>query len=986
MKYVLNTENYHSFNVIRDNVLPSRSYFIPFGKKELMAGIPTTEKRYRSDKVKVLSGEWDFCFFKDPKDLPTVFDTDALAFDRVQVPSCWQFTGYCRPFYVNTRYQFPFKPPVIPTTEKIGRIFFTTGADVKPGFHRVTPEDEYNSVGVYRRFIHIRDAAKKTVISFLGVASCLDLYLNGAYVGYSEGSHNTCEFDLTSYLRAGENELVCVVRRFCTGSYLECQDMFRNNGIFRDVLLYTCDETDIFDYNFKTSFSEGKYRAEVGILGTGKANCKITLKGHNIEKERTLAIDGNGFKSVCFEDLAPLEWNAEYPVLYELIMETESCAVCAKVGFKRVTVEGKLFKLNGKLLKLKGVNHHDTSPRAGYTMTAGEIAKDVELCKEYNINTIRTSHYPPDPLLLELADELGIYIIDEADIETHGAESMLFPPDFNRISKDPKWATHYVKRAEQMYERDKNHPSIIMWSLGNEAGGHTCQDEMAAFLKARSELPIHYEGAVHSKRMAYDIASRMYAPPEELHRIGEGTHKQRAFLDRPYFLCEYAHAMGVGPGDVESYWKEIYAYDNLLGGCVWEMVDHAVLHGDGSYTYGGDHGEYMHDGNFCVDGLFFPDRTPSSGAKHMRFIYRPIRVRHCGENRFEIFNTTAFSDGTRYLLRFFTEGKLFHEEAYSAPPLGRKEITVPLPGVDTGADFFVDIETVDTVTGRVTSTEQLVLNEHFIKVRDLKRTALPEDFSVDDQGHVSFGALNSAKEDTLLYRAATDNDALIMGVFPRALYVQQFYNTKEEIAGIDRESGYVEVRKKLSCGKLKFSETTDYIGTDEGILVRCVLKPLKGKTLLPRYAKAFRLDETFDRVEYYGRNGESYADMKEHAPIEHVKCRVSDMVEPYLRPQESGNRSDTRFAVISGNRETYAFEAVEAAFELGIKPCSDRELIPLRHTGDVKRSGTYVAISMFQAGIGTGSCGPIAGARYQYPMTKEYSFSFLIKKEKAASP
>ena len=985
MQYVLNTTNYHSFDIIQDNVLPSRSYFIPFSRKERMEGVETPEKRYRSDKVEVLNGEWDFRFYRDPKELPAVLDTEKIRFDRIQVPSCWQFTGYAKPFYLNTRYQFPFRPPVIPTTEKTGRIFFTTGADARPGFHWITPEDEYNSVGVYRRFIHITDKPGRVVISFLGVASCIDLYMNGAYVGYSEGSHNTCEFDLTPFLREGENELFCIVHRWCTGTYLECQDMFRNNGIFRDVLLFTCDETDVFDFSFTSFYSQGRYRAEIRVQGIGKASCRISLKGPGIEKEETLAICGEQSSTVSFGELEPEEWNAEYPVLYELLLETESCAVSTKVGFRRVSIEGKLFKLNGHLLKLKGVNHHDTTPGTGYTMTAAEIVRDVELCKEYNIDTIRTSHYPPDPLLLELADELGIYIIDEADIETHGAQTMTFPPDFSRISKNRKWASHYVRRAEQMFERDKNHPSIIMWSLGNESGGFACQDEMAAFFRSRSGLPIHYEGAVHSKRVAYDVASQMYPPAEDLHRIGEGTHKQRAFLDRPYFLCEYAHAMGLGPGSAENYWKEIYAYDNLLGGCVWEMNDHAVRHEDGSYTYGGDHGEYMHDGNFCVDGLFFPDRTPSSGAKHIRFIYRPIRVSYCGGNSFEIFNTTAFSDGNRYLLRFSAGGALFHEEAYTVPPLSKKVISIPLPQHDSEADFFVDTETVDTLTGRTVSVEQLILNECFRKAGELKRTALPKDFAVDEQGHISFGSLNSAQEDTLLYRAATDNDAPLAGMIPQALNVQQFYHTKEKITGIDRGNGRIEVRKVLACGKLRFEETTAYTGTEDGVLVQCTLHPVKGRTLLPRYAKAFRIDETFDRVSYYGRDSESYADMKEHAPVTHVECSVSDMTEPYIRPQESGNRADTRFAALSDGRETYIFEAVGNAFELGIKPYSDRELISMRHREDIVRSGTYAAVSLFQAGIGSGSCGPIAGDSYQYPMTKDFHFSFLIRKESARS-
>ena len=332
-------------------------------------------------------------------------------------------------------------------------------------------------------------------------------------------------------------------------------------------------------------------------------------------------------------------------------------------------------------------------------------------------------------------------------------------------------------------------------------------------------------------------------------------------------------------------------------------------------------------------------------------------------------------------MRFSAGGALFHEEAYSVPPLSKKVISIPLPQHDSEADFFVDTETVDTLTGRTVSVEQLILNECFRKAGELKRTALPKDFAVDEQGHISFGSLNSAQEDTLLYRAATDNDAPLAGMIPQALNVQQFYHTKEKITGIDRGNGRIEVRKVLACGKLRFEETTAYTGTEDGVLVQCTLHPVKGRTLLPRYAKAFRMDETFDRVSYYGRDSESYADMKEHAPVAHVECSVSDMTEPYIRPQESGNRADTRFAALSDGRETYIFEAVGNAFELGIKPYSDRELISMRHREDIVRSGTYAAVSLFQAGIGSGSCGPIAADAYQYPMTADYHFSFLIRKE-----
>ena len=980
MEYRFNTTNYASFEMIQDNVLPSRSYFIPYSSKEKMEGMPLLKKRYSSDKVEVLNGRWDFRFYKDPNEMPAVFKTEEIAFDKVSVPSCWQFTGYMKPFYLNTRYQFPFDPPKIPTTGKVGKIFWLFGSDtgLKPSF--VTPEEEYNSVGVYRRFLKIQDLSKRYILSFLGVASCIDVYLNGTYVGYSEGSHNTCEFDISPFLKEEENELVCVVHRWCTGTYLECQDMFRNNGIFRDVLLYACEKEDILDYSFMTSYKNGKYTASIAAWGFSNTPCKVTLIGPNIHKEAEITIEKDGPTLLIFPDLEAEEWTAETPILYDLVLETKTSAIKTKVGFKHIEIEGNLYKLNGHLIKFKGVNHHDTHPKTGYVMTPEDILKDLTLCKEFNIDTIRTSHYPPDPLLLELADEMGIYIIDEADIETHGAQMMTFPPDFSRISKDIYWAGHYVRRAQQMYERDKNHPSIVMWSLGNESGGYACQDAMAAYLKQHTDIPLHYESAVHTKKIAYDIASQMYPPASDLHLIGEGKHKQKKFMDRPYFLCEYSHAMGVGPGDVESYWKEIYAYDNLLGGCVWEMNDHAVWHEDGTYTYGGDHGEYMHDGNFCVDGLFFPDRTPSSGAKHLKHVYRPIRVTSLGDNQFEIFNTTAFSNASRYVLRFAKDKEVFFEGTFDIEPLSKKTVTIPCPEAQEEEDYFVEVTAKDTATEKNVSLEQLILKESFIKEETLEKSALPEAFFVDEKGTVTYGALRSCLEDTLLYRAATDNDRPLVTVIHPPLYVPLFYDMKETLVSIDRSPEKVTVKKVLSSKKLVFEETTTYTGTKEGVLVTGTLHPVKGKTFLPRYAKAFQMEKLFDEVAYYGRNGESYVDMKYHAPIQQVSCHVKEMTENYIRPQESGNRADTRTVSLSNGKETYTFTAVGKAFDLGIKPYSDRELISMKHTKDIKCTGTYIALSAFQAGIGTGSCGPISSDVYQYPMDKDYTFSFLIKK------
>ncbi|MBO7423530.1 MAG: hypothetical protein J6T99_09130, partial [Oscillospiraceae bacterium] len=699
MKYLLNKNNYHDFSVYQINRLPARSYFIPYPTREKADAVKPKEKRYRSSKVQCLNGMWDFKFYAKPAELPEVLDTDQVSFEPIDVPACWQFRGYDRPFYVNTRYQFPYHPPVIPTKEKVGKVFSWMGFDRGLGPRWQDPGEEYNFVGVYRRTVQISDPCKNTMISFLGVASCIDLYWNGEYVGYSEGAHNTAEFDLTDKLREGENELLAVVHRWCTGTYLEAQDMFRNNGIFRDVLLRISDPEDLWDVDARTWQAGEQYGIRLTAKALTDTEITFSLEGHGLSRSVTMQTK-SGTAEAVFAHLEVKEWNAEEPVLYTIRYETKNCCVTERIGFRTVSIQRDVFLVNGRRVKLHGVNHHDTSPTNGYTMTPDEIERDLLLCKQYNIDTIRTSHYPPDPLLLELADELGIYLVDENDLETHGTFSHQFPPTYNSISHDPKWRRHYLDRIEHLYERDKLHgnTAVIMWSLGNESGGYCNTDAMYNYLKERSPLPVHYESAIHCKRQAYDVGSEMYPSVAKVHMVGEHRRKQKRLNDRPYFLCEYAHAMGVGPGNTEAYWQEIYRYDNLMGGCVWEMVDHAVQHNDGSYTYGGDHGEWEHDGNFCVDGMFYPDRRPSTGAEIIRFIYRPLRVSRISGNVFAVFNTTAFSNGSRYELTFQwndgTEQKIQPE----VEPLSRSQVAVRLGRVVDG-NCVVLITTKDLQTG-----------------------------------------------------------------------------------------------------------------------------------------------------------------------------------------------------------------------------------------------------------------------------------------------
>ena len=976
MKYQINQSNYHTFEIFEIGKLPARSYFIPYPDRASADAVQPKQKRYASPKVICLNGEWDFKFYERPAEVPGTLDTEQTEFDKIDVPACWQFRGYDKPFYTNIRYQFPFRPPVIPQLEKVGRVFSWVGVDQKISLRYKDPGEEYNFVGIYSRDLEIGDPLKNYVISFLGVASCMDLYVNGEFVGYSEGAHNTAEFDLSGKLQEGSNELVVVVHRWCNGTYLEDQDMFRNNGIFRDVLLRVSDYTDICEIDAVTKKTGDTYSLKLNAKTLLPTPITFTIEGNGLKRTESVS-ETNGSAEVTFEGLEVTEWNAEEPTLYNIYYETESCCVKEKIGFKTVVIKGDLFFVNGRKIKFHGVNHHDTSCTNGYTLTPDEIERDVRICKEFNIDMIRTSHYPPDPLLLEMADELGVYIVDENDLETHGTFAHQLPPTYNTISHNRKWESHYIDRITRLYQRDKIHgnTSIVMWSLGNEAGGYHNTDAMYDYLKLHSDLPVHYESAVHCKRIAYDVGSEMYPSVQMVHDVGEHCRKQKQLNDRPYFMCEYAHAMGVGPGNTEAYWEEIYKYDNLIGGCVWEMVDHAVLHEDGSYTYGGDHGEWSHDGNFCVDGLFYPDRTPSAGAKIIRFIYRPIRVKHISGSTFELFNTTAFSSGSRYELTFTWNDGTVNVVIPDAEPLGKSVAVVPEPK-DLNGNLSVIVTTRDTKTDRIVSEEQIVIRQ---SVSPAEGDRLLPDGCSFDRGHFALElpdgqVMRGNSQYTILYRAPTDNDTDAKFSSP----MEPFMCQKENVIIHGPILNGYRVETEVVTKNAKFSVIDSYEGTENGILVTSTLHCIKGSGTIPRFGKTFRLEDVFDAVEYTGRTGESYCDMKDQFPIGTVSCKVSDMTEPNIRPQESGNRCDCTMASVSDGKVKVVFKAVDKPFELAIKPYSDWALCRMKHREDEKRTGTYVTIQAFQQGIGTGACGPGIMPEYQYSAKKDYTFRFLI--------
>ena len=977
MQYKLHKDLCGDFSVFEVNKLKARSYFIPYPNKKEANSVSLLEKRYKSPYVKVLNGMWDFAYFDNPNDLSETVDTDELKFDKLDVPSCWQFRGYGKPAYINVRYPFKYNPPEIPTTKPVKEYF-----SFFDGFTKA-PAGEYNHAGVYRTFFDVSDVSKRYVLSFLGVVSCIEVHVNGTFVGYSEESHNTAEFDISSLVHQGKNELVCVVRRWCNGTYLECQDMFRNTGIFRDVLLRISNPRDIWDIDFKTSKNEatGLYDAEVTVETSGELEISVSLEGNGMMAQKTVVSKEN--KAILqFKDIKAVEWNAEKPVLYDLFIETKDACIKERVGFKTVKIDGRLFLVNGHKIKFHGVNHHDTNPKNGYVMSPSEIDKDLKICKKFNIDMIRTSHYAPDPLLIELAAEYGLYIVDEVDLETHGVQVQRLPSSMNWLSNDAKWKSHYVDRAVRHYNRDKLLATpIVMWSLGNESGDGCNTFAMYQYFKSVTEIPVHYESVVHAKRKAYDVASQMYPPVEEVKAAGEGTSKTKQFNDRPYFLCEYAHAMGVGPGNIEGYWEQIYKYDSLIGGCVWEMVDHAVLHEDGSYTYGGDHGEWIHDGNFCVDGIFYPDRRPSTGAWIVRHAYRPIRISRIKDKEFEIFNTTAFTQGNEFKIEVKVDGVTVAEYVPNVAPFEKIKANFEV-GDGTYALFI----TYDK-NGNEVGEEQIIL-----KAPELLCPKITEKFSegfdvVNGLPKLDFNGYTmvSGYPYTILFRASTDNDKFLLS----QNLMKKWY--KESLEFIEQGSitkSPLVVMTSIKDNGNRFLSVDTYEacqipeGFDGAVLVTSLLHPVSAKGLLPRFGKTFKLDSSFSNVRWFGRSYESYEDMKEQSPIGLNQRQVKEMTEPNIKPQESGNRCDTTFVEVSNDTTLVRFDAIDKPFNLGVKPYSDLELTEMKHQSDEKNTGTYVTLSAFQQGIGTGSCGPYTLKEHCFEAKQDYQIKFVISWKK----
>ena len=953
----------------------------------------------------MLSGEWDFCFL-------TSFERigrEKLRWSKTSVPSCWQTQGYEPPFYVNDDFTCPAIPPRVPNA---------------------TP------VGIYRRVFEYLPPADCTnaILTFLGVCSAFHVFINGKEVGYGSGSHSTNEFNIGPYVRAGENEIEVYVYKWSAGSFLESQDMFRYNGIFRDVYITYLPGCSVYDFHWKTVMAEnGAYDCFVDLqFWGGGAECSVALQhsGRKICESRA----ENGRCTFRVEN--PVLWNAESPALYDLIIRLwkggkETECVYERVGFKTVGYAGPQFLVNGVPVKLKGVNMHESHCKNGYTVTDEECERDIRLAKSLNVNTIRFSHYPPNPVMLRLCDEYGVYVVDEADLETYGSANM---EDIDYFGKASQWLPAFLDRMEHLWERDKNHACVVMWSMGNEAGRGENFDRCYEYLKSKDEnIPVHYETCFrYEGENGYDIVTLQYSDFSTIEKWMKAEDK------RPFFLCEYGHCMGAGPGSLKEYWEYVYRYDQFIGGCIWEWCDHAYLQNREEtdirkfeYTYGGDHGEYIHDRNFCCDGMVYPDRSLSPAALEVKNVYRPVRAALAGSDAggctLEFFNTNSFTDASAYriVLRKKRNGSAVEEEeiSLSLPPFGKLRRRIPFEDDDfervvetevyrgaesCGFDSFVLEERLPQYGGPGTPVVRKMrggasvraggavwkFDEYlctFTQVRFGGKGLFSE--KPQNKGYGAF-CRNVAGMFPSIWRAPIDNDRPYIEDYQLKLYDEMwlsFYERHfytENGCSVFEQTGYLTPPKYSAM----YAVSTKYAADGCGLKVTAVLTPLQdGLPPLPRFGMRMQLAAGMKHVRWYGLGfSENYPDFREGCRYGIYSADAEELHEPYIRPQENGTRGGVRWLEVTDESGVgLRFTALCAPFSFSLRPYSLEDLEKAEHRGELpRRSFNELSVEGFTRGLGSASCGLRPLEQYLIPQKKgepirfEFAVSPVVRSEK----
>ena len=989
---------YEDLSVLHENTMPARAYFIPASKR--MDNL--VEHREESDRMQLLNGTWKFQYFNSIYDVQEPFfekDDDTENFDEIQVPSVWQMAGYDTHQYTNIRYPFPFDPPYVPQ-------------DIPCGTYAHT-------------FVYHKDEnAPKAFLNFEGVDSCFYVWINGSYVGYSQVSHMTSEFDITDLLRDGENSIAVLVMKWCDGSYLEDQDKFRMSGIFRDVYILKRPKQAISDYHIKTRIEDMLAKVEIEMKFYSPLNVKISIEDRNgaVVALGSIAEEGTAVLEIASPEL----WNTENPYLYKLILETENEVIVDHIALRKIEIKDQVIYLNGQKIKFRGVNRHDSDPVTGFTISPEQITTDLTLMKQHNFNAIRSSHYPNAPFFYEMCDKYGFMVIDEADIEAHGP-FMIYrkeDTDYNRfkrwnekIADDPVWEEAIVDRVKLMVERDKNRFCIVMWSMGNESA-YGCNFEKALEWTKNFDPDriTQYESARYrnyDETYDYsnlDVYSRMYPALSEI----------QEYLDKdgskPFLLVEYCHSMGNGPGDFEDYFQMIQDNDKMCGGFVWEWCDHAIAHGTAEngktiYAYGGDHGEEIHDGNFCMDGLVYPDRTVHTGLLEYKNVYRPARVISYNKESGELVlhNYMDFDDLKDYVKISYelTQDGLVISKGilpeFSVAPHseGKTNLQVNVP--ENGKcylkltyhlkkemplleeDYILGFDEIEVsqkdakcqlaekwVEKTVTDSELQVSEDDtqiHIKGREFaytidRRTALFTEMKFAGREY-----LNHPME-LNIWRAPTDNDMYIKSEWKKAHYDKAYTRayTTEVVQGkhgvkiTSHASVVAETVQKILDVTITWKiEAAGKIDADIAVTKDDEFPDL------PRFGVRMFLDKKLSAARYFGMGPqESYCDKHQAASHGLYHANVDDLHEDYIRPQENGSHYDCEYVELNNSRYGIVVSA-ENAFSFNASYYTQEELEKKTHNYELTESDSVVfCVDYALNGIGSNSCGPVVLDQYRF--------------------
>ncbi len=885
-----------------------------------------------------LNGLWKFHWVRKPAERPEDFhrtDFDDSSWDDITVPSNWQLQGYGIPIYTNSDYPFgKADPPHIP--------------------------HDNNPVGSYRRWFRVPDSwrTRQVFLHFNGVESGFYVWVNGREVGYSQGSRTPAEFNITPYLKEDENLLAVEVYRWSDGSYLEDQDFWRLSGIFRDVYLFSTGSLHIRDFWVATDLDEayrdGKLKIEVRIANYGTAASLFTVEAFLLDSEENPIlepikgegkVEATGEISLNFEKtvINPKKWSAESPHLYSLLLSLENEAgeiieiIPCKVGFREMEIKGGQLLLNGVPILLKGVNRHEHDPDTGHTVSTESMTLDIKLMKQFNINAVRTSHYPNHPKWFDLCDRYGIYLIDEANIESHG---MGYRPE-RTLANKPEWREAHMDRTIRMVERDKNHPSVIIWSLGNEAGDGPNFEATSFWIHQRDPTrPVHYERA--EERPHTDIICPMYPYPD---RVWEYARRD---LDRPFIMCEYAHAMGNSVGDLASYWYLIYRYKHLQGGFIWDWVDQGLkkkVPGNEEeyfWAYGGDFGPpgTPSDGNFCMNGLVAPDRTPHPSLYEVKKVYQYIHVEPVDLNKgkVRIFNRYDFSDlgdleGTWALKENDQVLGKGHLPALNIAAGESKEVLIPFskPPLRPGREYWLEISfrlakpAAWADKGHEVAWEQFQMPWNTSAGPELSFSSLPELECIEEEDILLFSGKDfklvfSKKEATITSFEYKGFELVERGPFPqfwRAPIDNDVGNGMSQRCAVWRYAGrdrtiedvvvkrlspqavQITVRSAVAANDSPHRTAMTVFGNGE-IVIDVSFKPIGNLPELPRFGMEMSLPSGLENIRWYGRGPhETYWDRKSGARIGLYSGSVDEQFVDYSRPQENGNKTDTRWVSLT---------------------------------------------------------------------------------------